>query len=221
MVPSTWLSVVLFFLLVAPRLLFYLLAERRRVGAQESAFREVSRVVLASLAFTTVGLVAVAVVRVVHPTWMPDPRVMLRDGHRYLNAHYSAVGWAFVVAGGASLVSAIAVHYVLAKGKKGPPLRQVSAWTTVLREECPADCVPYIRIRQTDGSVLEGYVGYYSRAFDQADREIVLTPPLFARRAKDELHDVPANWQRVVVAGSTVATLSVQYRPKPKPPSTS
>jgi Family of unknown function (DUF6338) len=49
-VPGSWLSVLLFFLLVAPGLVFDLLSQRRRAGSPESGFREVSRVVLSSLA---------------------------------------------------------------------------------------------------------------------------------------------------------------------------
>jgi len=50
-VPSSWLSVVLFFLFIAPGLLLDLLSEQRRAGFSESAFREISRILLASLVF--------------------------------------------------------------------------------------------------------------------------------------------------------------------------
>jgi hypothetical protein len=56
MVPSGWLTVVLFLLLVSSGLLFDLLAVRRRTGPAESAFHETSRIVLASLGFTAVVL---------------------------------------------------------------------------------------------------------------------------------------------------------------------
>jgi Family of unknown function (DUF6338) len=216
-VRSTWLSIVLFLLLVAPGLLFDLLSERRRVSATESTFREISRVVLASLFFTAVGVLVVGIVRAVHPAWMPDPRLLLRDGHTYVTAHYSAIWWALVAEAGVALGSAFGVDYLIARRKKPPRLRSVSSWQTVLRDECPDGFVPYVRIRQTDGSVLLGHVARYDADLDQANREIILAPPLFAQASDSdaELRAVPPKWQRIVLPGSTVASLTVQYRPKP------
>jgi hypothetical protein len=215
-VPSTWLSVVLFLLFIAPGLLFDLLSTRRRVGQPESTFREISRVVLASLGFTAVGLLVVVVVRVVRPAWMPDPRLLLAHGHSYLIDHYAAVAGALAIQTFVALAAAGALHLVLAHKRKGPPLRSVSSWKTVLRDECPPAHAPYVRIRQADGGVLIGMVGQYSVDLDQADREIVLAPPLFVQPAEGELRAVPGEWQRIVVPGSNVASLAVQYRPAPK-----
>ena len=60
MIPNTTGAVLAFFLFVAPGLLFDLLSERRRAGIPETSFREASRVVLASTAFTTLALGLVA-----------------------------------------------------------------------------------------------------------------------------------------------------------------
>jgi MFS family permease len=63
MVPASWLAVLFFLLFVAPGLLFDLLSEKRCAGIAQSGFREISRVVLASILFSAIGAVAVAVVR--------------------------------------------------------------------------------------------------------------------------------------------------------------
>jgi hypothetical protein len=202
-------------LLVAPGLLFDLLSQRRRVGAAESTFREISRVVLASLGFTAIGVLAVGIIRTVHAPWMPDPKLLLIRGHSYVIAHYGAILWAMVTEASVALACAAALHLILSSRKEGPPLRSVSSWTTVLREECPTGRVPYVRIRQTDGNVLMGHVGQYSADLDQDDREIVLVPPLFAKPVNGELQPLPPEWQRVVVPGSAVTALTVEYRVKP------
>jgi Family of unknown function (DUF6338) len=88
MVPGSWLAVLLFLLLVAPGLLFDLLSQRRRAGSPESGFREVSRVVLASLAFSSIAFAVLVIVRTVHPAWMPDPRRMLEPKASYGRDHY-------------------------------------------------------------------------------------------------------------------------------------
>lgn len=79
MLPSSWLTVVSFLLLVAPGLLFDLLAARRRVGVSESAFREVSRIVLASLAFSALGVTSVIACHVFWPTAFPELDKVLVD----------------------------------------------------------------------------------------------------------------------------------------------
>ena len=68
MVPSTWLSVLFFLLLVAPGALFLL---QRRTAIADSAFLEISRIVLASLAFSGVAFLVLAVVRQARPDWLP------------------------------------------------------------------------------------------------------------------------------------------------------
>jgi hypothetical protein len=71
-VPSSWLSVVLFFLFIAPGLLLDLLSEQRRAGFSESAFREISRILLASIVFSGFAFSVLAIVREVQPERMPD-----------------------------------------------------------------------------------------------------------------------------------------------------
>ena len=74
MIPTNWLTVVLFLVLVAPGLLFDLLSERRRASVTESAFREASRVILASLIFDLFAFAVLAVIQTVKPRWIPDCR---------------------------------------------------------------------------------------------------------------------------------------------------
>jgi len=87
-VPSSWLSVLLFFLFIAPGLLFDLLSEQRRAGFSESAFREISRIVLSSLVFSGFAFAGLAIVQWVQPAWMPDPRRLLEPGGSYARDHY-------------------------------------------------------------------------------------------------------------------------------------
>lgn len=186
---------------------------RRRVGQPESTFREISRVVLASLGFTAIGLVVVVVVRAVRPAWMPDPRLLLARGHSYVIDHYAAVAWALVIQTVVALGAAYGLHLVLARERKASPLRSASSWQTVLRDECPKGLVPHVRINKTDGRLLIGMVGQYSADLDQAGREIVLVPPLFVQPQGGELRAVPVEWQRIVVPGSDITALAVSYRP--------
>ena len=218
MVPSTWLSVLFFLLLIAPGLVFDLLAERRRAGADESAFREASRVALASTAFSGAALAVLATIRTLKPEWMPDPRRLLGDEQAYLTDEYRLVLRALLIQVAIALVLALVTHAVLAK-TGGASIRQRSAWSSVFHHELPEGKQAHVRVRMTDETVYIGRVAHFTANIEHADRELVLAPPLFSKMKGGELKDVPEEWQRIVVPGDQVAVLSVQYRPKVAPPS--
>jgi hypothetical protein len=212
-VPSTWLSIVFFLLLIAPGLLFDLLAERRRAGAEESAFREASRVALGSTVFSGIALTALAVVRAVRPEWMPDPRRLLSDQQQYLADEYRLVLRALVIQVLLALLLAWLTHLTLSK-VTGAPIRQRSAWSTVFRHDLPAGKQAHARVRLADGTTYVGEVAHFNADLKRADRELVLAPPLYSATKGNELGDVPAEWTRVVISADQIAVLSVQYRPK-------
>lgn len=216
MVPSTWLSVLFFLLLIAPGLVFDLLAERRRAGADESAFREASRVALASTAFSGAALAVLATARALKPEWMPDPRRLLGDGQEYLTDEYRLVLRALLIQVAIALVLALVTHAILAK-TRGASIRQRSAWSSVFHHELPPGKQAHARVRMTDETVYIGRVAHFTANIEHADRELVLAPPLFSKTKDGTLKDVPDEWQRILVRGDQIAALSVQYRPKDTP----
>lgn len=215
MVPSTWLSVVLFLLLVAPGLFFDLLAERRRVGVPESTFREASRIVLASLFFSGLGVLVLIVLRVLIPTWMLDPDRLINEGGAYITDHFQLVFYAFGVWAIVAFLTAWGAHAFFAR-RHGVRFRPVSTWQKLIRDECPAGYVPHARVRLTNGTVYLGRVEHYTADLDLADRELVLVPPLFSKTGDRPLAPIPKEWQRVVVHGSAIESIAVQYAPPPQ-----
>jgi hypothetical protein len=215
-VPSTWLSVLFFVVLVAPGLLFDLLAERRRVGAPESAFREASRVVLASLVFSGLGLAAVVLVRTLEPAWMPDPDRLVAEPHQYLVEHYRLLLAALLVTGSVALGAAGLAHWLLAR-KYGSGLRTLSTWRKVFRQERPAGTAAHVRVRLTNGTVFTGKVAGYTADLDLSDREIVLAPPLFSKTEGNKLAPLPVEWQRVILPASSIESVAVQYKRRALP----
>ena len=173
MVPASWLTALLFILFVAPGLLFDLLSERRRVGANESTFREISRVVLASVAFSGTSLATLAAFRqTLAPRWLTDPAALLRDGPRYAAANYQVLAWTLALGVALSLFLAVASHLLLARRDGGAPIRQRSAWTRVFKADRPTGTFPYARIRLEDDSVYAGKVQDYTPDLELADREM-------------------------------------------------
>jgi len=74
---------------------------------------------------------------------------------------------------------------------------------------------PYVRVRLKSGYVYTGFVGYFSPDLDQDSRELVLLPPLYAKKPDGELKVVPAEQRCLILRGSEIDMLTAQYRPGP------
>jgi hypothetical protein len=146
LLPSSWLSLLLFFLVIAPGLLFDLLSERRRAGLTESAFREISRTILASLVFSGFSVLVLGVVRTIKPSWMPDPRPLFQHSN-YLWTNYRLVVRTLAIEVTIALMAAWLAHLVVSHRQGGASIRQVSAWTHVFKREKPLNHDAYVRVR--------------------------------------------------------------------------
>lgn len=215
MVPTTWLAVLFFVLLVAPGLLYDLLAERRRPPAGESVFREVSRTVLASLIISTLSVSILVAIRWARPGWMPDPDSLFSGTGDYVGRHYRLILRTLLLEGCISLSIAAGFHWIRATRVR-VRLRPVSTWTRVFREERPSGFLPHAQIRLTNGMTYIGQVGHFTADLETTDREIVLVPPLYVKKPDGQFKDMPSEWQRVVLSGTSVESLIVQYRPDPR-----
>lgn len=73
-----------------------------------------------------------------------------------------------------------------------------------------------MRDRLTNGTVYAGQVADFTADLDQADREIVLCPPLYSKTGDNALTQMPGEWQRVVLPASNIESIGVAYkRPAP------
>jgi hypothetical protein len=220
MAPTSWAAAFLFVVLVAPGLLFDLLSEKRRVLPSESAFREISRVVLSSIVFTGFSLLLLVGVRTWWaPPWLPDPGLAIRDPSHYFPAHYQLVGCC--IAGVVAVAFGLALgadRYLAMKSKSGG-IKKRSAWTIAFENDCPVDRLPYARIRLDDGSVYAGHVRAFSPDIETSDREIILKGPhLKSKTGENKLAPVAKDYERIVLKGADVKAISVSYWPKNAPP---
>jgi hypothetical protein len=212
LVPTTWLAVLFYVLLVAPGLLYDLLAERRRAKVSESVFREVSRTVLASLIISTISFGILVTIRWAHPSWMPDPDRLFAGTGDYVIRHYRLILRTLLLEGGIAL--AIAGGFQWARTRRSRArLRPVSTWTKVFREECPPGFLPHVQVRLANGMIYVGQVGHFTADLETSEREIVLVPPLYVKKPDGQLKAMPQEWQRIVLSGESLESLVVQYRP--------
>lgn len=215
MIPTTWLALILFLLVVSPGLFFDLLAARRRVGTVESAFREIGRVAMGSLGFTLVTLLAVLGLRQLFPRLFLDPHALILTGNTYLADHYGDVVLTIVVAASVSHALAFGLHKRLAM-RDGETIRKVSVWSKAFKQDVPDGHAVFARVRLSSGIVYTGQIENFSPEIPVADRELLLTKPLAVKfDAGSELTSLPDAYSRVIVPGSEVEVIAVEYRPAP------
>ena len=223
MTPEGWGSALAFLLFVAPGIAFDLLSRRRRAAADESTFREVSRVALSSLAFSLPALAAVVVIGSQIPAVVTVTR-RVEAGTLVISSlgGLIAVG-ILLVQLGLSCFLALIVHLLLRRFGRGGDIEPISGWTRVLRADRPTGHDVYVRVKLTNNAVWSGRVASFSPDLDVEQRELVLMPPLTTRGAdpSNGLAPVPDDFQRVVFTGSQITSLAVQYRkPRDRPSST-
>jgi cytochrome c biogenesis factor len=214
MIPSDWLGVAFFLVIVAPGLLFDLLAGRRRARPTESAFREASRIVLASVVFSGFALSVLTLVHVFRPGLLPDPGEAITGGSAYVAANYETVVAALVAQLALALGAAAATHWVLARRIRAR-ISSLSAWTQAFRHDCPEGARPHVRVRLADGTVYTGAVAHFSPDLDLEQRELVLAPPLWSKTKDKSLTPVPEQYQRMILRGSAIESMSVEYKHAP------
>jgi hypothetical protein len=148
--PSSVAAVLGFLLAVAPGLLFETVRERRRPATERSAFREASDAALASLLCGAVALAVLWGIRSAWPHVLPDPRMWLLHGTRYVADHVREVatffaGWV-LVAGGVAYVGAWAFSRK-ALARINP---NTTGWFEVFRRQKPDGRVAMALVKLED-----------------------------------------------------------------------
>ena len=214
MPPNTLLGFLLFLWLVTPGFFFSWLAARRRALQATSTFQEVSSVVLASAAFSTVAAALVLGCVAALDTSTFDVESAITEGASYLRQKWTVVIGAAV----AHLVLACLLAWGAdaylkklqedAAGRPAPKLKAESSWTPPLGLVQPGTS-RHVWLRLRSGVELRGRVKGFGHEIDLADRELILTMPLEYRTADGRLHQL--RWQYLIVQGADIEILAVKY----------
>jgi hypothetical protein len=209
-IPANAWGIVFFLVLVAPGLLDDLLFESRAARAAESTFREISRVVLVSLVFSAPPLLTLAIVGDRGGvSVLPDPSEWAARGDTYLVRSYVPIVVALIIQTATSCGLVWVWHRWSRRSTK--PLIHKPAWTKVFRDDNPTDEPPEARVRLSSGTVFWGTVSDYTQTFNVADRELVLSPPLFTRKPGGTRTAMGERMARVVLKAEDIETIVVMY----------
>jgi Family of unknown function (DUF6338) len=213
-IPQTAAAFVAFLLFVLPGLVFELRRDRRWPQRGESAFREISRVVLASSLFSALALLILIGVRAWRPALMPDPGAWLRDPEHYLPAHYSVVTGFVFAQGGLSTGLAMLAERLTAQGRE-PTIRAISSWFKVFRIVVPPGKAPFVHVVLDGGVEYYGWVEGYTVDLSVEDRELELGGRLLRRLpGEDQPEPLAAHWERLVISSTAIRTIAAAYLPQ-------
>ena len=215
MIADGWTGFFLFLLLVAPGLVYGLTSRQWRVPWKESSFTEASRVALASIAFSTVGIVAVVAAWRLFPLLRFDiDRFLLDEEYRVQSA---GRGLTLVVVSTALACAAAwawSARDHRKADKSGQALRLTAdpAWVTAFRTAAPPGHNAYVKVALLNGAAWLGWVATYTAEFENS-RAMILAGPLAYREAGESLaKNLDPKWDRVVIEAEQIAWISVQYR---------
>ncbi|WP_406629037.1 DUF6338 family protein [Amycolatopsis sp. WGS_07] len=214
---TTWVSVLFFFIFVAPGILFDLLSERRRPGASESSFREISRTALASLVFSGTAAVLVFCVSQIFPGLFLKIEGIARRGNAYLLENLALTFRTCATLVLISLGLAILGNWLLSRRSGGANIRAINSWTQVFKNDRPEGHEAYVRVRTGFGTYY-GKVANFSSGLEGDGRELVLAPPIRSAVVGKSMSAAPARFSRLIVKGDDIQSMFVEYYPKGKSP---
>jgi hypothetical protein len=169
---------------------------------------------LGSLAFSGFAFALLIILRTILPASMPDPRRLLESGNSYVQTHYRLILQALLLHVSLALTAAWGWHTYLARKQGGATIRPVSTWTQVFKRDCPKNHDAYVRVRLEGGVIYSGLVAHFSVDLEVDGRELILAPPMASKTGEHPMTPLPQQYQRVVIRGSTIEVIAVEYRPK-------
>lgn len=187
--PTTFLGLLLFLVLLVPGFVYTLRRERIVSSRNVSAFRETVSLAFVSVLADGAVLIGFALLRLVAPEWTPDVGALIADSAGYARGHYVELFWwgAGLLAVATALAAVAAGPLPREVARKVPGLRErvpqreheayMSAWTLLFNEHRGARI--HLGCLLSDGSYLTGRLFSYSRAAeDVEDRELTLCAPI-------------------------------------------
>src|SRR6266550_1607954 len=222
MVLATVGGVVTLVLLVLPGLVFELIRQRRRAGRQDSAFAEISRVLVVGLVIGAITVTLLAVISLVGPRSLVTLAELTTANRAWLAQHAVALGWTAWAYGIVSVTLAALLETLLPGTDPAGRIHAESGWLTafdrlprLMRQQLGLTATPIARlsVRLADGTVYLGDRAEFSTDLSLDDRELALAGALACQPpGAAEAQPLP-DWHRVLLHGDQIADILVQYVP--------
>lgn len=215
MVPSTFVGLLVFVILLIPGFVFVRRSERTGPERQLSPLRETVAIIFVSVICDVIVVTAVMVVWELIPSGSIDVAQLLSTPNTYVRDHYMLL-WVWILAAlvTASLLALLTAGPLarLARRHTGDRSHEpfLSAWARLFTVH--PECRVFLGCQMVDGSYIAGWLHTYSRAaVDSPDRELTLRGPLQYRPAGEIETTELTGVGTVSVSARQLAMLFVSY----------
>lgn len=216
MIPDGIATLYAFLGLIAPGLLYQLQRERARPTLEETAFREASRVAFTSLIFTTLSITLLIGASRLAPQLFVDLAAWIDKGNSYLESHLWLVATSIMVEVALACAIAGLAAYTIDKIKPrtGSSIVKTSVWYQLFQGDLPKDKVAWALAELSDGTLIWGFVDFYTAGQSTDERDISFKGPGLTVQRKASEKEEQDYWKYVVVKSSDI--LMIKIRPEPK-----
>lgn len=222
MIPTTLTSVLLFLAALGPGFIYVRRVETLEARYKVSAFRETASIVITSLAFLAVALVAFTVLRTLFPAHTPDIGALLHAPRSYALSNYQYLAtWTCGLFALALALAVLCSHPLVRRSHvwtskavlaiRGRPIMDArSSWSrlfstedgTIVRAACELD----------DGSWVDGWVfDWNAQPEEDGDRTLTLHAPLRVRPKGSDSVSPLAGIAYSVIANSKIVRIDVTH----------
>lgn len=216
--PASWVSVLVFICFVAPGFYFEQISRTRRVRAKESAFQEVSRTVLGSVAIgIPAGLAAFGTWIAVTGNQSPDFVALIQWENAYVGSHFGSLLAAVLGYLAASVAIARLANHLAARRAGATLVSAHTLWTELFRVRKGPNREAVVQVVMKSGHAWSGIVGSFSADHEADDRELVLFGPIL-HSATIEDPPVLQRQDVLVLRGAEISSIGINYTPEAESP---
>lgn len=212
MIPGSVAALVSFLLLLAPGILWQLIQARHTPAVKETAFVEISRVVLASLAATG----GAGLLLLLWP-WLPLYRRIQAAGDDAFSAPADALPYLGAVVATSLVACALAWGAAKLRWRRAAPrIRPGRIWSRLLVDyRPPGSGDPSLLVELLDGTVWRGTLEGFDSDPEDDQRNLALGPPLARKKHGAEAFERKGDAGRyVILPEGQIKSIQVIYVPQ-------
>lgn len=217
MIPNNLLGIPVFLLFVVPGTCYELLRGRTRLPREESAFQQISRVLLFSSVISAVVVLTLAGIAEGAPGLLLSASKLLSGGTGYVAANTNQMGWTIALFLILSLLYAIIAND-LRTSDGAATIHQADTWHAMalvlpsLHLDGPHLVTVSVRLK-SGRDVVGRWLGS-STEFDPSKRELTLQTPLATRESgEEEETSFDEGWAVMTIVGSEIESIAFAYSP--------
>ena len=202
---------------MVPGISYELLRERTQHPREDSAFIEISRVLLAGTFLTACSIGILFALHSLAPHALIDLPAVIAGGSTYIAHHVTVTSWTIVLQLGFSVLLAVIVNDILVQHPVTTSIVGSNVWQAAFVRKRPRGCNVHLSVQMKDGTQVMGRWIANSNNSEPAKRELLLQGPMIIRLpGENATRQLDERWKATILPGEAITLISVAYIPDSK-----